>query len=76
VIEALRSAGKTVLLTTHYLDEAAALADRVAILVDGTIRAEGAPDDLARGRRTRITFRLPTGCWSPTSRRSCGPARR
>ncbi len=61
VIEALRSSGKTVLLTTHYLDEAAALADRVAILVDGSIRAEGAPDDLVRGRRTRITFRLPDG---------------
>jgi ABC-2 type transport system ATP-binding protein len=47
-IRNLRSLGKTVLLTTHYLDEAEYLADRVAILRDGRIRACGTPAELAR----------------------------
>lgn len=47
-IENLRSLGKTVLLTTHYLDEAEHLADRVAILRDGRIRACGTTTELAR----------------------------
>ena len=46
VIRALSGVGVTVLLTTHYLDEAAALADRVAVLRDGLIVAEGRPTDL------------------------------
>jgi ABC-2 type transport system ATP-binding protein len=46
-IENLRALGKTVLLTTHYLDEAERLADRVAILNNGTIRAVGTPSQLA-----------------------------
>ncbi|MGW1343480.1 ABC transporter ATP-binding protein [Kribbella sp. NPDC002412] len=58
IVAALRDAGKTVLLTTHYLDEAQALADRVAILVDGRIKAEGSPEELVAGQATRITFRL------------------
>jgi ABC-2 type transport system ATP-binding protein len=51
VIRALSGGGVTVLLTTHYLDEAAALADRVAVLRDGTIVAEGEPGALG-GRAT------------------------
>jgi ABC-2 type transport system ATP-binding protein len=47
VIRALRELGKTVLLTTHYLDEAQALADRVAIVKDGLIVADGAPSELS-----------------------------
>jgi ABC-2 type transport system ATP-binding protein len=46
VIRALSGGGVTVLLTTHYLDEAAALADRVAVLHDGMIVAEGRPAEL------------------------------
>jgi len=46
VIDTLKELGKTVLLTTHYLDEAQALADRVAIVKDGSIVAEGPPSDL------------------------------
>jgi ABC-2 type transport system ATP-binding protein len=47
VIRALRSLGKTVLLTTHYLEEAQSLADRVAIIKDGLIVAEGPPSELS-----------------------------
>ena len=49
-VRSLRDLGKTVLLTTHYLDEAQALADRVAIIKDGAILAEGAPGRPRRGR--------------------------
>ncbi|MBX5469936.1 MAG: ABC transporter ATP-binding protein [Thermoleophilaceae bacterium] len=49
-IRALRELGKTILLTTHYLDEAQSLADRVAILKDGLIVAEGAPTELVPER--------------------------
>jgi ABC-2 type transport system ATP-binding protein len=59
VVRALRELGKTVLLTTHYLDEAQALADRVAIVKDGRILAEGAPSELtAVGARYRVVCRL------------------
>ena len=50
-VRSLRDLGKTVLLTTHYLDEAQALADRVAIIKDGAILAEGPPGELVCRRR-------------------------
>jgi ABC-2 type transport system ATP-binding protein len=46
MIRSLRSLGKTILLTTHYLDEAEQLADRLAVLRDGRIISEGTPADL------------------------------
>src|SRR3974390_1397421 len=46
MIRSLRSLGKTVLLTTHYLDEAEQLADRVAVLRDGVIVSVGTPREL------------------------------
>jgi ABC-2 type transport system ATP-binding protein len=46
-IRSLRSLGKTILLTTHYLDEAQALADRVAIVKDGRVLAIGPPHKLS-----------------------------
>ena len=50
--------GKTILLTTHYLDEAQHLADRIAILRDGEIAAEGTPAELlARTAATEIRYR-------------------
>ena len=55
VIRRLRELGKTVLLTTHYLDEAQELSDRVAIVKDGRIVAEGPPREL--GRRGRAVPR-------------------
>ena len=51
MIEGLKALGKTVFLTTHYMDEAQHLADRVAILRAGKIVALGRPDELGAGRR-------------------------
>src|SRR5207244_7456598 len=45
-IRSLRSLGKTILLTTHYLDEAEQLSDRVAVLREGQIVALGRPSEL------------------------------
>jgi ABC-2 type transport system ATP-binding protein len=53
-IRSLRDLGKTVLLTTHYLDEAQALADRVAIIKEGRILAVGPPGALGGGTGTRV----------------------
>jgi ABC-2 type transport system ATP-binding protein len=60
VIRALKDLGKTVVLTTHYLDEAQALADRVAILQDGLILAEGPPKALGASRY-RVAWRAADG---------------
>jgi ABC-2 type transport system ATP-binding protein len=49
VIDRLRGLGKTILLTTHYLDEAQALADRVGIVKDGRMLVEGPPSELSPG---------------------------
>ncbi len=62
-IDNLRALGKTIVLTTHYLDEAERLADRVAILCDGRIRASGTQAELAaeagaRPRRAIVQPRL------------------
>ena len=58
MIRGLKSLGKTVLLTTHYMDEAQALADRVSIIREGRIVAEGTPDELRGGTAdTVISFR-------------------
>jgi ABC-2 type transport system ATP-binding protein len=61
-VRSLQELGKTVLLTTHYLDEAQALADRVAIVKNGAILAEGAPGELGAGaRRYRVSWRDGAG---------------
>ena len=57
-IRSLRALGKTILLTTHYLEEAERLSDRVAVLREGSIVALGRPDELmGRGRETEIRYR-------------------
>ncbi|MDX6674825.1 MAG: type transport system ATP-binding protein [Solirubrobacteraceae bacterium] len=63
MIEGLKSLGKTIFLTTHYMDEAQHLADRVAILAAGKIVARGRPEDLggATEQATVIRFRVPDG---------------
>jgi ABC-2 type transport system ATP-binding protein len=62
-IENLRSIGKTIVLTTHYLDEAERLADRVAILQDGRVQTAGSVRQVAReaGVPTTISFLAPEG---------------
>jgi ABC-2 type transport system ATP-binding protein len=58
LIRALRSLGKTILLTTHYLDEAEQLADRVAVLREGQIIREGTPAELTGGtNETEVRYR-------------------
>ncbi len=64
LISGLRKLGKTILLTTHYLEEAHRLADRVAVLVAGSIVAEGPPEELI-GDESTIAFRLPSGAGLP-----------
>jgi ABC-2 type transport system ATP-binding protein len=61
MIEGRKALGKTVFLTTHYMDEAQHLADRVAILRAGRVVALGRPDELIDGRAgdTVVTFRRP-----------------
>jgi len=63
VIAGLRDIGKTVFLTTHYMEEAERLADRIAIIADGEIIAQGTPQTLGDRQRSgaRITFAAPSG---------------
>ena len=63
VVKNLEALGKTIFLTTHYMDEAQVLAREVAVIADGRIVAQGPPATLG-GRdtaATRVTFRLPDG---------------
>ncbi|MER6955974.1 ABC transporter ATP-binding protein [Streptomyces sp. NPDC000618] len=61
LVRALRDAGTTVLLTTHYLEEAENLADRLAILHEGRIAAAGTPGEVTGAQPSRIAFELPEG---------------
>ena len=68
VIKSLADLNKTIVLTTHYMDEAQFLADRVAVISAGRIVAEGPPSSLG-GRdqvRARVSFGLPPGTTLPT----------
>jgi len=61
-VRSLRDLGKTILLTTHYLEEAQALADRVAIVKDGRVLAIGPPRELGVGAaHYRVAYRGPDG---------------
>ena len=69
VVRNLATLGKTVVLTTHYMDEAQNLADRVAVVAAGRIVAEGSPSSLG-GRDTasaRIRYQVPTGLVPPAA---------
>jgi ABC-2 type transport system ATP-binding protein len=56
VIDDLRALGKTIFLTTHYMDEAERLADHIAVIVDGQIVAEGSPATLGGRDRMGVTI--------------------
>jgi ABC-2 type transport system ATP-binding protein len=61
VVSGLQALGKTIFLTTHYMEEAERLADRIAVIAEGRIVAEGTPQNLG-GRQleaAQISFRLP-----------------
>lgn len=88
LVAGLRDLGATVLLTTHYLEEAEALADRVAILRAGEVVATGKPDEIGsraaaageiRFRLPRPEVDLPAGlsgeCGSRTGWSPCGAPR-
>lgn len=62
LVASLRDIGTTILLTTHYMEEAEKLADRVAVIVGGRLVAMGTPADLiAEEEAAHIEFRLPRG---------------
>src|ERR671927_707574 len=63
VIAGLRELGKTVFLTTHYMDEAESLADRIAVIAAGRIVAQGTPETLGGRERmaARVRVTLPEG---------------
>jgi len=74
VVKNLAALGKTVLLTTHYMDEAQYLADRVAVMAAGRIVAAGTPEELGDRQidGVRIRFRVPPGTVLPAD--LAGPA--
>jgi ABC-2 type transport system ATP-binding protein len=65
VVRGLLAQGTTVMLTTHYLDEAQALADRVAIMHAGRIVRTGTPEEVVAAEPARIAFRLDGGVHRP-----------
>ena len=77
MIDGLRELGKTIFLTTHYMDEAEALADRIVVIKAGAIIAEGSPATLGGRDRApyQITFSLPDGVACEDLPHALGPAR-
>src|SRR4051812_37509768 len=65
LIDGLRALGKTILLTTHYMDEAQHLADRVVVIARGQVIAEGTPDTLGRDGVTVVSFKALDGAPLP-----------
>ena len=59
LIGSLRELGKTIVLTTHYMEEAQQLADRVVVLAHGRVLADDTPDALGHEDAAFVSFRLP-----------------
>jgi ABC-2 type transport system ATP-binding protein len=64
LIESIKQAGKTIILTTHYMEEAYRLCDQIAIVDQGKIIIEGKPDDLLRQHFSASVIRLPQSAMS------------
>jgi ABC-2 type transport system ATP-binding protein len=75
VIAGLRDLGKTVFLTTHYMDEAQRLADRVTIIAAGQIVAEGTPEDLGERDKATTTIRYRDAAGEEISIETLDPVR-
>lgn len=67
LIETVRRRGKTIVLTTHYMEEAERLCDQIAIVDQGHIIAEGVPQTLVREHFPRAMIRLPESAWPTTT---------
>jgi ABC-2 type transport system ATP-binding protein len=67
LVGGLRALGKTILLTTHYMDEAQHLADRVVVIAGGRLAWQGTPEELIdeAGALSIIRFRMPAGVALP-----------
>jgi ABC-2 type transport system ATP-binding protein len=75
VIAGLRDLGKTIFLTTHYMDEAQRLADRVTIIAAGRIVAEGTPEDLGEREKAATTIRYRDAAGEEVSIETFDPVR-
>jgi ABC-2 type transport system ATP-binding protein len=75
VIAGLRDLGKTIFLTTHYMDEAQRLADRVTIIAAGQIVAAGTPADLGDREKAATTIRYRDAAGEPVSIETMDPVR-
>jgi ABC-2 type transport system ATP-binding protein len=75
IVKNLTGIGKTIFLTTHFMDEAQYLADRVAVIAKGKIVAEGTPGTIAGRDRmqTRVRFRVPEGQQPPPDLAGAAP---
>lgn len=69
VVQRLREAGTTVVLTTHYLEEAERMADRLAIMHAGELALIGTLAEVLASAPSRVTFRLPEGVDEPEAER-------
>ncbi len=74
-VRGLMTLGKTILLTTHFMDEAQALADRLVVMNEGLIVTSGTPAELigAGSTTTTIRFRIPQGTAAPPDRFGARP---
>lgn len=66
LIEQVIKRGKTVILTTHYMEEAQRLCDEIVIVDRGRIIARGVPDELLTSHLSRLVIRLPESAWPDT----------
>jgi len=74
LIEQFRAAGRTIVLTTHYMDEAERLCDRVAIMDHGKVIALGTPRELIRARRAEHVVTFPPRTRAGSTCTPCAPS--